>query len=195
MPSSADPVDPVAYALNRAARWVLGAATAAAVRAPVVVIDGRSGSGKSSLARALVRDWPGHGAAQLVALDSFYPGWEGLAAGTAIVRDDILGPRSRGHAGRWRRWDWTRDEPAEEHLVDPTTALIVEGAGALTAATAAMAGIRVWLESPARSRRGRALGRDGETYRPHWDAWAEQERTHLRDNTPARWATHAFMVP
>lgn len=132
---------------------------------------------------------------QLLALDSIYPGWSGLAAGSDMLRDGVLAPRTHGEPGRWHRWDWERDRPAEEHLVDPSAPLIVEGVGALTAATARMADVRVWLESPTASRRSRALGRDGDAYRPHWDGWAEQERRHLHDNTPGRWATHVFFVP
>ena len=48
---------------------------------PVVVIDGRSGAGKSTLARLLVDTWPLPGLVQLVALDSIYPGWDGLSSG------------------------------------------------------------------------------------------------------------------
>lgn len=207
MPSSADPADPadlahpadrrdpVARALSRAAHWVGAAVRAVPTAASVVLIDGRSGSGKSSLARTVAREWPEGRPVQLLAMDSFYPGWSGLAAASDMVRDGILGPYARGEAGRWRRWDWAGDQPAEEHLVDPALPLIIEGAGALTPATAAMADVRVWLESPVASRRDRALERDGDTYRPHWDAWAAQEDVHRHENTPARWASHVFVVP
>src|SRR5690606_29833513 len=48
----------------------------------VVLIDGRSGSGKTTLATALAARLPG---TQLVRLDDFYPGWDGLEAGSAHV--------------------------------------------------------------------------------------------------------------
>ncbi len=48
-----------------------------------ILIDGRSGSGKTELARAIVDDWPG---AQLVRLDEVYPGWHGLAAASSSCR-------------------------------------------------------------------------------------------------------------
>nr|WP_206686686.1 MULTISPECIES: hypothetical protein [Microbacterium] len=181
--------------MRRAADWVCEAVAGSPTPAPVVLIDGRSGSGKSSLARTIAQDWPGPGTVQVLALDSLYPGWDGLASAGVMLRDDVLAPRSAGEPGRWRRWDWVHDVPAEEHRVDPGAALIVEGAGALTAGTAAHADIRVWLESPAASRRERALSRDGDGYRPHWDRWAVQERTHILENTPARRATHVFVVP
>jgi hypothetical protein len=55
--------------------------------------------------------------------------------------------------------------------------------------------IRVWLESPETSRRVRALARDGDTYRPHWERWGAQERAHLAADDPARLATLRFDIP
>ena len=52
-------------------------------RVPVVTIDGYSGSGKSTLAAALARLLPGW---QVLHLDDWYPGWDGLAAGTQVAR-------------------------------------------------------------------------------------------------------------
>lgn len=162
---------------------------------PVVLIDGRSGAGKSSLAQALVASWPLRGRVQLVALDSLYPGWDGLDAGVELARDLILTPHARGMVGVWQRWDWSVGEPAEAHAVDPSLPLIVEGAGLLTPSTAKLGDVRVWLDSPTASRRRRALDRDGEAYRPHWERWARQEQRHLTRDDPLRLATHVISVP
>lgn len=161
----------------------------------VVLVDGRSGSGKTSLARELVARWPVQGQVQLVSLDSLYPGWDGLADGVEAARDLILRPHAKGVVGVWRRWDWKLSMPAEAHAVDPALPLIVEGAGLLTADTARLGDVRVWLESPQASRMRRALDRDGDTFRPHWSRWAQQEDRHLQRNRPAECATHVFPVP
>ncbi|MFX3748123.1 hypothetical protein ACJBQZ_12375, partial [Streptococcus suis] len=81
---------------------------------------------------------------------------------------------------------------AEAHAVDPSLPLIVEGVGILTPATARLGDVRVWLESPATSRRHRALARDGEAYRPHWERWARQEERHVREHRPMGLATLVF---
>nr|WP_206687895.1 sigma 54-interacting transcriptional regulator [Microbacterium yannicii] len=162
---------------------------------PVVLIDGRSGAGKSSLARALVARWPLRGRVQVVALDSIYPGWDGLDDGVELARELILRPHARGLVGVWQRWDWTVGEPAEAHAVDPSLPLIVEGAGLLTPATARLGDVRVWLESPAASRKQRALARDGDGFRPHWERWAAQERQHVARDDPMRLATLVIPVP
>lgn len=186
---------PVARALDAAASSIVGAIQALAAVNPVVLIDGRSGAGKTSLAKELVARWPLAGRVQLVALDSIYPGWDGLDEGVALAREQILVPHARGFVGVWQRWDWEVGVPAEAHAVDPSLPLVVEGSGILTADTRQLGDVRVWLESPVRSRRDRALARDGDTYRPHWDRWARQEAAHIVRDDPARLATHVFEVP
>ncbi|WP_396821647.1 hypothetical protein [Microbacterium trichothecenolyticum] len=174
---------------------MIAAVAEVAASNPVVLIDGRSGAGKTSLARTLVARWPLRGRVQLVALDSIYPGWDGLDDGVELARELILTPHAKGLVGVWQRWDWTVGEPAEAHAVDPSLPLIVEGSGALTPATARLADVRVWLESPAASRKERALARDGSTYRPHWDRWARQEQQHVTRDDPMSLASLVFPVP
>jgi hypothetical protein len=53
----------------------------------------------------------------------------------------------------------------------------------------------VWMQAPTSSRRARALARDGDTYRPHWDRWAAQEEAHVTANAPGDAATHVFTMP
>ena len=134
----------------------------AALRRPVVLIDGGAGSGKTTLATELVRSWPGE-RPQLVGLDEFYPGWDGLAAASAMVPELITG-------SGFRRWDWTTGAPGTWRDLDPSGGLVVEGCGAI---------------SPARSR---ALARDRELFAAHWDEWADQEAEHWRTRHPAELA-------
>lgn len=193
MPSRSD--DQVADALERAATLIIADIRALAAANPVVLIDGQSGAGKTTLARTLVERWPIAGPVQLVALDSLYPGWDGLSAGVERALNGILRPHGRGYLGEWRRWDWERGAEAESHAVDPALGVIVEGSGILTPTTAAVADVRLWLESSESARKARALRRDGETYRPHWDGWAEQERAHIARDDPRSLATRVIEVP
>ena len=187
--------DPVALALQSAADTLVVAVAALAASNPVVLIDGRSGAGKSSLARALVTRWPLAGRVQLVALDSIYPGWDGLDEGVQLAREQILVPHARGLIGVWQRWDWEVGAPAEAHAVDPALPLIVEGCGLLTSSTARLGDVRVWLDAPTESRRRRALDRDGDAYRREWDRWARQEQRHIERDEPMTHATHVLAVP
>jgi len=163
---------------------------AGAAPTPVVLIDGRSGSGKSELAAALApllsraggRAGPSAAQAQpaqLVRLDDIYPGWGGLEAASAAVVTDILSLH------RWRRWDWGTSSPAEWHELDPTRPLIVEGCGALSRASRKLATFAIWVELDEPTRKARALARDGDAYASHWDRWAAQEDVFLAREDPA----------
>lgn len=153
----------------------------------LVVIDGRSGAGKTTLARRLAAARP---AFRVLSLDQLYPGWDGLRRGADAAISGVLVPLAQGRHGRWQGWDWNVDEPAAWHEIAAGTALIVEGSGILTPTAAAVTPVRVWVEADDTVRRERALRRDGETYAPHWERWATQEREHLGLNDPRSLATH-----
>lgn len=192
-PSRSDAL--VADALTGATELLRADLLALGIEAPVVLIDGRSGAGKTSLARLLVGQWPLPLSPQVLALDSTYPGWDGLDAAVDDVARHVLTPHTRGRRGAWRRWDWEAAAYAETHEVDAGLPLLVEGSGILTPVTAELAQVRVWVESPEPSRRERALERDGDTYRPHWERWARQEQRHIDRDDPAAHATHHVVVP
>ncbi|MEJ1087603.1 hypothetical protein WDU99_04670 [Microbacterium sp. Mu-80] len=189
---SSDPLDLV---LTAAVERIRTAVVEVAASNPVVLIDGRSGAGKSSLAARLIASWPLHAPVQLLALDSVYPGWDGLERGSELVRTEVLVPHGRDRIGIWRRWDWEHHTEAEAHAVDPALGLIVEGCGALTPASAALADVTVWVDGPAGSRRNRALERDGEVFRANWDRWAAQEEAHIDRHDPQGLATVTVTTP
>jgi uridine kinase len=141
-----------------------------------LLIDGRSGSGKSQLATEIAAAVP---AVQVVRLDDIYPGWDGLEAGSAHVHEFVI------PVHRWRRWDWGSDAPAQWNELDPTRPLVIEGCGALSRANRALADFALWVDFDAHQRKERALAREP-VFAEHWDAWAAQEqafidREHPRD--------------
>lgn len=157
----------------------------AAGRRAIVLLDGGSGSGKTALAgrlAGLLADrLPG---LQVVSLDDVYPGWEGLAAASEAVVTDILRADAPGH----RRWDWVANVPTDWVPLDPTAPILVEGCGSITSGSARLATTTVWLELDEPTRKQRALDRDGDGYRPWWDAWAAQEAAHWRAHRPTELA-------
>lgn len=155
---------------------------------PVLVgIDGRSGSGKTDLARSLeasVRE-VGLGCA-VMHLDDLYPGWSGLAAALGPLCEDVVGPLTRGEPATYTSWDWDGSRPGPRRTVPPRDVVVVEGVGVLASACADLLDVRLWLEAPAGVRRERALGRDGDVFAPHWEQWARQERALFAGRAPSR---------
>lgn len=143
-------------------------------RTTVVAIDGPSGSGKTDFANGLaaVAD------ADVLHLDDLYPGWNGLAATPPIVAG-VLAAIAVDDVGSARRWDWHGGVPGEAVAVPPTRLLLLDGVGSGAAVVRPFLSLLIWLEAPAEIRRRRALDRDGDTYAPHWDTWAEQEAAHF----------------
>jgi uridine kinase len=155
--------------------------------APIVLIDGPSGAGKSTLADELVGSWPLADTPELVRLDDIYPGWDGLDAASEQVVVDLLDPLRRGEPAGWWRHDWLADRRAEWHEVTQGTPLIIEGCGSLSAASARLADLAVWLDADDVIRKRRALERDAGAFDAHWDEWQAQfERFVAREAPRAR---------
>lgn len=165
----------------------------------VLIIDGRSGSGKTFFADELAS----RNEAQLLRLDDLYPGWHGLSRGSASVASAL-------RTGAYRRYDWGAGEFTETIELLPDRSLIIEGCGSLTETNVAAAlqwanrlstqypvdplVVGVWLDASVELRKARALERDGERFAPHWNEWAEQEDAHYRLHTPWRLADHIVNV-
>jgi hypothetical protein len=161
------------------------AATARAARPPVgdvrvIAVDGRSGAGKSTLATTLAAEL----GAGLLRLDDVYPGWDGLEAGIARLVLGVLGPLAGGRPAGYRRWVWETGSLGAWQPVGTSGTLVLEGVGCGARACAPYLAALVWLEAPEPVRFERAIGRDGEGYRPHWQRWARQEERYLARDRP-----------
>lgn len=149
----------------------------------LVCVDGLAGSGKTTLAEALVAGVPG---STLVHSDDLLHGWEGLP-GLAATIERFLEPLSRGESSSWTRWDWIADGWAEQHEVSPGGLLVVEGVGSGASAYADLITTLVWVEASAAVRLARGIARDGEAMRERWVWWMEQEAAlHAADRTRQR---------
>ncbi len=149
----------------------------------LVCVDGPSGAGKTRLTAALAAalgDPPI--VAPILSMDELYPGWDGLAAGVARLRAEVVAPLVAGHPATYRRWDWARGTYGERRDLGVPPLLIVEGVGA-----GAAPGLLIWLDASEEVRYRRAMDRDGATYAPYWARWSAQERAHFAaDHTADR---------
>ena len=154
--------------------------------APVIIaIDGRSGAGKTTLAIELAAQLRNHHKVALFHLEDIYPGWNGLTAGIERYVSTVLTPLSRAEPAAWISWDWDRHYDGDTRVTLPAEIVIIEGVGAAAADARPLLSAVIWADSPEDVRRKRALDRDGGTYEPFWDQWAEQEETWLAgDDVP-----------
>ncbi len=148
--------------------------------APVFLVDGRSGAGKTTLARELAT----REGATLVSLDDIYPGWDGLEAAEQHVLVHLLRPRAAGRAAGYRRWNWTTASAGEWVTVDATLPLVIEGCGAIGPEARHLADRALWVELDDAERRRRAIDRDGDSFAREWERWARQEEWHARLHRP-----------
>jgi uridine kinase len=158
----------------------------------LVLIDGPSGAGKSTLARLLRDRALAVQPVVLLSLDDVYPGWDGLDDGAREIATSVVVPLAAGRAGRWRRYDWSLGTKAETTIIEPGSAVIIEGVGALHPDASPLASGRVWVDAPTPTRKHRALARDGDGYSPYWDRWAAQEAAYIKRTRPQARADLVF---
>lgn len=145
----------------------------------ITLIDGRSGSGKTELAR----EFEG---AQVVHLDDIYPGWDGLDEAAAVVPIILV-------THRWQQWDWASGAPGKWHELDPALPIVIEGVGAISRKSAPLADRSIWLELDADTRKRRALAREPD-FAEHWDRWSALEDSFIARENPAALATEVRRV-
>jgi uridine kinase len=142
---------------------------------PIVLIDGRAGSGKStfaeSLQQQLFRD--GESAPRVIHMDNIFEGWDGLALGSDYLVRFILQPLARRETASWQDWSWVKNQRSSWREFSGGTPLIVEGCGSLTERSKEHADISIWLEASEEVRRERWIQR--ERHLEKFDFWAAQE--------------------
>ncbi len=144
-------------------------------RGRLVSIDGPAGAGKTTLADQVVARAPG---ARVIHMDDLYAGWDGLPdVGRQLA--GLLRPLADRLPGSYRRYDWHTEAFAETVTVEPTDLLVLEGVGSGCRMHDDLIGVLVWVDAPYDLRMRRGIGRDGEAFAPHWQAWAEAERVHF----------------
>ena len=147
------------------------------VQTPIILIDGRAGSGKTTLAAKLQQRLfnEGESLPRVIHMDDLYPGWDGLAAGVDYLNRQILKFVQRGETANWQLFDWETGSRDQWLEFSGGTPLIVEGVGALNRYAAEIAQLKVWLEVPEETRRERWIQRDGHKFDDNWAPWAAQE--------------------
>jgi uridine kinase len=162
-------------------------------RTRLVLIDGRAGAGKSTLANRLsiaLGGVPSAGAGtfqpdapltdaasvQIVHGDDLYEGWGGLATLDDVLVGQILEPLAAGHSGAFRMWDWIDDRRTHEIAVPQRDILIIEGVGVATTRARELAVLTIFVEAPWETRLARGVARDHDAYDDVVERWEAFER-------------------
>lgn len=175
--------------LDELADRLRAAAAAQRTRPLVVAVDGRSASGKTTLADRLSSHLPD---TTVVRTDDL--AWhEPLFDWAHLLRDEVLRPAVQGAAVSFTPPAWAArgrlgaiDVPAD------TKILLVEGVGAADAAVADLVDLIVWVQADRDMARSRGLERDlasganGDRAQTltFWSAWYDAERAHLAADRP-----------
>jgi uridine kinase len=151
----------------------------------IILIDGKSGAGKTLLAARMADALD----ATLVHLDDAYPGWGGLAHGRDAVIETALTPLAAGLPGRYRAWDWERDIVGEIIEIAPDNVFVIEGCGVSTPESRELASTVLWVECDDAVRLARLGDRDGSKFDEYSEAWDAQVDAHIAQNNPIGTAT------
>jgi uridine kinase len=165
--------------------------------APIIVaIDGRSGTGKSTLTAAVAKPL----GATVIKGDDFYAGgsdehWDALDAAEKVAQV-IDWPRQRVLLGTlrerrpaiWYPYDWEANDgrlSIQGIVSEPSDVVILEGAYAARPELADLLTVRVLLHTEVEARRDRLATREGEEYRRTWEArWTEAEDYYFNQVMP-----------
>ena len=164
----------------------------------IVAIDGRSGTGKSTLAAAVAEQLNARPlTAQVIDGDDFYAGGvtvrpepPEVLAGLCIDwrrQREVLQTLRAGERAQWHPFDWDAFDGSlspELHSCEPCDAVLLEGVYSARAELADLLDLRVLLTVPDEVRLSRLLAREGELG-PWERQWHAAEACYL-DETSAR---------
>ncbi|MGW5272019.1 uridine kinase family protein [Streptomyces sp. NPDC004044] len=141
----------------------------------LIGVDGHAGSGKSTLTSRLSAAL---GGAPVLRLDDLAT-HEELFAWVDRLREQVIGPLSRGESARYAPYDWTARHFGPPRTLEPAPVVLIEGVGAGRRALRPYLARLWWMElGPAASwERGRR--RDGPALSVFWDGWTAAEEEHF----------------
>jgi uridine kinase len=154
---------------------------------PIIVIDGRAGAGKSTLALDLQNELfrSGESMPRVIHMDDLYEGWTGLAQGADYLQRFVLGPLLANGTSSWQEYNWELESRERWREFSGGTPLIIEGCGSLNRYTSTVAHLTVWLDVSVEIRKQRWLERDGHIFDMYFDSWAAQELDFIaREKSP-----------
>lgn len=151
----------------------------------VLAIDGRAGSGKTTLASDLFLALSVKSPVSLIHMDEIYGGWD-CALGESLTErlSNLLEELSRGVPHQLPIYDWSAKAFNSYREIPPTHILILEGVGSAQRIVREFATATIWLDIDSRTGLTRVLERDGKASEPFMSQWqVDEDEHHLREKT------------
>ncbi|MDP1720140.1 MAG: hypothetical protein Q8L08_03965 [Candidatus Nanopelagicaceae bacterium] len=151
----------------------------------VLAIDGRAGSGKTTLASDLFLALSVKSPVSLVHMDEIYGGWD-CALGESLSKrlSNLLEDLSRGKSHQLPVYDWNAKAFNSHRTITPTRILILEGVGSAQRIVREFATVTFWLDIDSETGLTRVLERDGKISKPFMSQWqADEDEHHRREKT------------
>lgn len=151
----------------------------------VLAIDGRAGSGKTTLANDLSLALSVKSLVSLIHMDEIYGGWD-CALGEALTErlSNLLEDVSRGVQHQLPIYDWSAKVFNSYREIPPTDILILEGVGSAQRIVREFATAIIWLDIDSKTGLTRVLERDGKISEPFMTQWqVDEDRHHRREKT------------
>lgn len=159
----------------------------------LIAIDGRGGSGKSTIANQISSAGD---EVTVVRMDDFYrPSHERIGDQTTKppgasfdwprVLSDVIKPLKNNSNAQYRRYDWATDSLAETHIVTAGGIVIVEGCYSMLSPMCGYYDFTIWVECPVDECTNRGIARSGEHEREVWEnEWIPIEDRYIREQDP-----------
>ncbi|MFE7711743.1 uridine kinase [Streptomyces sp. NPDC057486] len=141
----------------------------------LIAVDGHAGSGKSTLASRLsvvLKDAPVLHLDDLATHEELF-GW------TDRLRDQVIGPLSRGETAHYAPYDWTARRFGPPQTLEPAPVVLIEGVGAGRRALRPHLARLWWMELDPLASWQRGRRRDGPALSAFWDGWTVAEEQHF----------------
>lgn len=162
----------------------------------LIALDGRSGVGKSTIAKTLAEKVGG----VVIDGDDFYAGgtkkeWDArtpeeeanLCIDWKRLRKDALEPLLAKQSASWHPFDWEAGKGLSESVVtrSPAPVIVLEGAYSARPELADLIDLTVLVEADEDKRKERLIGREGDSYMKDWhQRWDEAEEYYFTKIRP-----------
>ena len=157
----------------------------------LVVVDGPSGAGKTTIAERLAAALLAEGVeVAVVHSDDLVNGWDDQFGFRQRLRRLVLAPLREGRPAGYQAYDWDRGAFGARRSLPVPDVLVVEGSTATEAVPRGELSLSIFVDAPAPARLARALARDGAGIEAPLRRWMAAEQERFAARRPAEWVDH-----